>query len=89
MSVFDGLSDSIKRRYLKTYQNMSEHWIEVTASTGNVCWNDSIGGFGISSRRSYTYDDVEPKHPDFVWCEWCGSKNHYRDLKCSSCGGTL
>jgi len=84
MSVFDGLPDSIKRRYLRTYQ--------VVASTGNMYWGDSDGDFRQPIRHSYTKEDVitpKPTPPDFVWCDWCGRKNHYTDLKCSSCGGTL
>ncbi len=67
--------------------------ISVLQSTGNIFWGDtasySDGNFRMPVNRPYTHDDVTPKHPDFIWCEWCGSKNHYTDLKCSSCGGTL
>jgi len=65
--------------------------LEVQGSTGMV-WCDSNGTLEIDI-SPYTKKDVyvpkPSKNPDFIWCDWCGSKNHYRDLKCSSCGGTL
>ena len=33
--------------------------------------------------------EAAPKSKKFVYCMYCGAKNHAESLKCESCGGDL